>query len=85
MRRPVPVEINDRLDACVLDDVLEDKIQDHSAFSRARHERFRGSDMFRRVFERVVEACIAAGFVGGEGFAVETDHEMASVLVKGDA
>jgi hypothetical protein len=37
----------------------EDKIPDHSVFSRARHERFRESDMFRRVFERVVEACIA--------------------------
>src|SRR2546421_2091171 len=49
---------------------IEDKIPDHSAFSRARHERFRDSDMFRRVFERVVEACIAAGVVGGEGFAV---------------
>src|SRR5262249_14021538 len=27
--------------------------------------------MFRRVFERVVEVCIAAGLVGGEGFAVD--------------
>src|SRR5262247_2307100 len=50
---------------------IEDKIPDHSAFSRARHERFRDSDAFRRVFERVVEACIAAGFVGAEGFAVD--------------
>jgi hypothetical protein len=50
---------------------IEDRIPDHSAFSRARHERFRDSDIFRRVFERVVEACIAAGFVGGEGFAVD--------------
>jgi transposase len=50
---------------------IEDKIPDHSTFSRARHERFRESDMFRRVFERVVEACIAAGLVGGEGFAVD--------------
>jgi transposase len=50
---------------------LEDKIPDHSAFSRARNERFRESDIFRRVFERVVETCIAAGFVGGEGFAVD--------------
>src|ERR1700750_227653 len=50
---------------------IEDKIPDHSAFSRVRHERFRESDMFRRVFERVVEACIAAGLVGGEGFAVD--------------
>jgi transposase len=50
---------------------IEDKIPDHSVFSRARHERFRDSDMFRRVFERVVDACIAAGLVGGEGFAVD--------------
>src|SRR5215470_16608507 len=50
---------------------IEDKVPDHSAFSRARHERFRESDMFRRVFERVVEACIAAGLVSGEGFAVD--------------
>ena len=50
---------------------IEDKIPDHSAFSRARHERFRECGVFRRVFERVVEACIAAGLVGGEGFAVD--------------
>ena len=36
---------------------IEDKIPDHSAFSLARNERFRNSDIFRRVFERVVEAC----------------------------
>ena len=57
---------------------IEDTIPDHSAFSRARNERFRDSDIFRRVFERVVEACIAAGFVGGEGFAVD-----ASLIVAG--
>src|SRR6267142_2627205 len=34
---------------------IEDKVPDHSAFSRARNERFRDSDIFRRVFERVVE------------------------------
>jgi transposase len=50
---------------------IEDKIPDHSAFSRARNERFRDSDIFRRVFERVVGACIGAGLVGGEGFAVD--------------
>jgi len=50
---------------------IEDKVPDHSAFSRARHERFRESDMLRRVFERVVEACVAAGLVSGEGFAVD--------------
>ena len=39
--------------------------------SRARNERFRDSDIFRRVFEHVVQTCIAAGLVGGEGFAVD--------------
>src|SRR5438045_8176413 len=50
---------------------IEDAIPDHSAFSRARNERFRAGDVFRRVFERVVETCIAAGLVGGEGFVVD--------------
>jgi len=50
---------------------IEDKIPDHSAFSRARNERFCDSGIFRSVFERVVGACIEAGLVGGEGFAVD--------------
>jgi transposase len=50
---------------------IEDAIPDHSAFSRARNERFREGQVFRQVFERVVEACITAGLVGGEGFAVD--------------
>src|SRR5512144_2619006 len=58
---------------------LEDAIPDHSAFSRARNERFRESEVFRRVFERVVGACIEAGLVGGEGFAVDAS------LIEADA
>src|SRR3984893_5357682 len=50
---------------------IEDKVPDHSAFSRARNERFCNTDVFRTVFERVLEACIRAGLVGGEGFAVD--------------
>lgn len=50
---------------------IKHKIPDHSAFSRARNERFRDSNIFRQVFERVVGACIAADLVGGEGFAVD--------------
>jgi hypothetical protein len=42
---------------------IEDTIPDHSVFCRARHERFRESNAFRRVFERVVASCIAAGLV----------------------
>ena len=50
---------------------IEDKIPDHSAFTRARNERFRVHDIFRQVFERVVASCIKAGLVGGKGFAVD--------------
>ena len=50
---------------------IEDRIADHSAFTRARNERFRDSAIFREVFERVVAACMSAGLVGGEGFAVD--------------
>jgi transposase len=50
---------------------LEDKIPDHSAFTRARNERFRDHDVFRHVFEHVVASCIKAGLVGGSGFAVD--------------
>src|SRR3974377_452660 len=49
---------------------IEDKVPDHSVFSRARNERFRDHDVFRQMFERVVAACIDAGLVGGEGFGV---------------
>src|SRR6266576_4398405 len=50
---------------------IEDKVPDHSAFSRARNERFHNSDIFRSVFKRVVGVCIGAGLVGGKGFAVD--------------
>jgi transposase len=58
---------------------IEDKVPDHSAFSRARNERFGDSNVFRCVFERIVGTCIAAGLVGGEGFAVDAS------LIQADA
>jgi len=54
---------------CRLD--LEAKVPDHSTFSVNRHGRFRDSDIFRRLFEAVVRACMDAGLVKGEGFAVD--------------
>jgi transposase len=54
---------------CRLD--LDDKVPDHSTFSINRHGRFRASDAFRHVFEAVVRACMDAGLVKGESFAVD--------------
>jgi len=58
---------------------IEDAVPDHSAFSRARNERFADGDILRLVFERVVASCIAADTVGGEGFAVDAS------LIEADA
>src|SRR5215470_16807080 len=54
---------------CKLD--LDDKVPHHSTFSVNRLGRFRESDILRHVFERVVVACMTAGLVKGEGFAVD--------------
>ena len=49
----------------VLPTWLEDKVPDHSSFSKNRHGRFRESDVFRHVFEGVVRRCMAEGLVRG--------------------
>jgi hypothetical protein len=54
---------------CQLD--LDDGAPDHSTFSVNRHGRFRDSDILRHAFEAVVPACMNAGLVKGEGFAVD--------------
>jgi transposase len=58
---------------------LEDKVPDHSSFSKNRHGRFRESDVLRHVFESVVRRCMTEGLVRGEGFAVDAS------IVKADA
>jgi len=55
---------------------IEEPIPNHSCFSRARHERFRASDVLRRVFEQVVARCIAAGHVGGEAFSIVSETRL---------
>jgi transposase len=58
---------------------LEEAVPDHSTFSKNRHGRFRESEVFRQVFESVVERCMKEGLVGGEGFAVDAS------VIKADA
>lgn len=57
---------------------IEDRLPNHSVFSRVRHERFRESVALRRVFEHVVATCIATGLVGGEAFSIDAS------LIKAD-
>ena len=50
---------------CRLD--LDDKVPHHSTFSENRLHRFRESDVFRHIFERVVATCMAAGLSRARG------------------
>ena len=58
---------------------LEEQVPEHSTFSKNRHGRFRESDTLRFVFEQVLHRCLAAGLVGGEGFAIDAS------IIKADA
>jgi len=58
---------------------IEDQVPDHSTFSKNRNGRFREAEVLRHVFEQVLQSCIDAGLVGGEGFAVDAS------VVKADA
>ncbi len=58
---------------------LEAGVPDHSSFSKNRHGRFRDAETFRYVFEQVLQRCIDADLVKGEGFAVDAS------IVKADA
>ena len=58
---------------------IEDPVPDHSAFCRARHERFGDGKAYRRVFERVVGTCIDRGLVSGASMSVDASHIQADV------
>lgn len=58
---------------------FEDRVPDHSTFSKNRHGRFRQSDAFRFVFEAVLRRCMTEGLLQGEGFAVDAS------IIKADA
>jgi len=58
---------------------LEDKVPDHSTFSKNRHGRFRDSGIFRHLFETVVQRCMNEGLVRGEVFATDAS------VIKADA
>lgn len=50
---------------------IEDQVPDHSTFSKNRHGRFRDGDVFRKLFETVLQRCMKEGLVRGEGFATD--------------
>ena len=52
---------------------LNGDVPDHSTFSKNRHDRFRDSNLQRKLFETVVRRCMTEGLVSGDGAAM-TDY-----------
>lgn len=50
---------------------LEDKVPDHSTFSKNRHGRFAGTTLFRQMFYEVVRQAMARGLVSGAHLTVD--------------
>lgn len=58
---------------------LDDKVLDHSTFSKNRHGRFKESGIYQKIFDQIVKQCIDQGLVGGHHLTVD------STLVKANA
>ncbi|MEJ8563554.1 IS1182 family transposase [Yoonia sp. GPGPB17] len=62
---------------CRLD--LNDRVPNHSTFSKNRHGRFRESELLRHLFETTVGRCIEEGLVSGQRMAIDAS------LIEADA
>lgn len=58
---------------------IEDKVPDHSTFSKNRHGRFKESGIYQEMFDAIVRQCIEQGLVSGKHVTVD------STLVKANA
>ena len=61
---------------------LEDKIPDHSTFSKNRHERFGESNLFQQIFDEIVSRCVSHGFVTGDHLTVDSTYIKANASIK---
>src|SRR6266536_3318334 len=58
---------------------LDEKVPDHSTFSKNRHGRFKESGIYQQIFDQIVLQCIEKGLVSGKHLTVD------STLVKANA
>jgi len=53
---------------------LDDKVPDHSTISQNRRRRFNGTNVYRRIFERILMICIEKGLVDGKVILTDSTH-----------
>lgn len=53
---------------------LDDPVPDHSTFSQNRRRWFKGQEVFRQIFNRIVRECQKVGLVRGENVVMDFTH-----------
>jgi transposase len=57
---------------------LEDKVPDHSTFSKNRHERFSEGNIFQKIFDEIVTQCIKHSLLTGRHLSIDSTHLIAN-------
>jgi transposase len=61
---------------------LEDKVPDHSTFSKNRHERFSEGSLFQEIFDEIVNQCMDKGLLTGKHLTVDSTYIKANASFK---
>jgi len=61
---------------------LEDKVPDHSTFSKNRHDRFSENDIFQEIFDEIVNQCMTKGLLTGKHLTVDSTYIKANASFK---
>jgi Transposase and inactivated derivatives len=57
---------------------IDDRVPDHSTISQLRRRKFNNTNLFRRLFERVLALCIGKGLVDGKVILTDSTHVKAN-------
>lgn len=61
---------------------LEEKVPDHSTFSKNQHERFAENNIFQEIFDEIVRQCVAHGLLTGKHLTVDSTYIKANASFK---
>lgn len=61
---------------------LDDKVPDHSTFSKNRHDRFSEGTVFQEIFDEIVRQCITQGLLTGRHLTVDSTNIKANASIK---
>jgi len=63
---------------------LDGRVPDHSTISQLRRRKFNGTDLFRKLFERVLSLCIEKELVDGKLILTDSTHMKANASRKSE-